>query len=155
MAISDDEFTAMQNYAAYAAGLARDGIIKQLTGVPLTQDDQAFIARSVRRGDGDALAGLLAKLCAHLSPPANVTVTRYEVDNSELTAWRHAWVERREHTDLFVIARGTWSDAELWNFTLGDWHNPWRDDSYDADHYERPKHEAIAKARQIVGLDNT
>ncbi|MET7335869.1 hypothetical protein [Nonomuraea sp. NPDC005650] len=85
--------------------------------------------------------------------PTGVTIDRYRVDNSEPTIWREVWVERHHHTGLFFIAKGTWSDAELWNFTLGDWHNPWRDDSYDAAHYERPEREAIDKARQIVGLD--
>ncbi|MGW0485827.1 hypothetical protein [Nonomuraea sp. NPDC003214] len=148
MAISDDEFTAQQDYAAYTANLARNSINEQLADVP----------------DGDVLAALLAKLRTAPAPPtrtadpaAGVTIDRYVVDANQVPerdpghdSDRLIYVGR--HGDRFVISRYPWSDSPLWNFTLGDWHNPWADDSYDADHYERPETEAIAKARQIVGL---
>lgn len=98
---------------------------------------------------------------ADIPLPIGVTVDRYHVNGNAVPfsdpasdSNRDVYVERKDDTSGFFIANNPWSDSELWNFTLGDWHNPWTDDSYDPAHYERPESEAVAKARQIVGLDD-
>lgn len=156
----DAERQAWHDAADRAAAFARNRIYRHLDGIPLDPPHRAFIARIARHGDPDGLAALLAKLRAASDLPIGVTIDRYRVNSNTVPVshdaydtGRDVYVERRNADgDGFVIAQGHWSDSPLWNFTTGDWHFPWADDSYEARHYERPASEAIAKARQIVGL---
>ncbi|WP_433542019.1 hypothetical protein ACQP10_38350 (plasmid) [Streptosporangium sandarakinum] len=158
--ITDAENTAWHDAATRAAANARARIYDQLSGVPLDQADRVFIARTARDGDPTALATLLAKVRATDIPPGT-TADRFEVDGNTIPydhtydPDRRVYVERREGSaDGWMICPYTTLGEPVWNYESGDWDHPYADDFYTPERFERPRDEAIAQARRIVGLDD-
>ncbi|MER5322286.1 hypothetical protein [Streptosporangium roseum] len=131
-----------------------------LDGVELDDTDRAFLASVVRPGGHpNGLARLLAKVRATDIPPGTL-VDRFEVDGNTIpydhtySPDRRVYVEHREgSSDGWTICLYTTLGEPLWNYETGDWDHPYANDSYEPDRFERPRDEAIAQARRIVGLD--